>query len=316
MKITATEQMPILALLLKSLRLSSTTKARKLLKHGFVQIDGQMVVRADEMIEAGQVVEIIKKNTHPRTKPPFEILYDDQYVLIAVKPAGILSVNRENENSKTFHKLVNAYVREISEGRERAFLVHRLDREVSGVMIFAKSLDIQKRLEDDWRNNDKLYYALVEGTPKQKEGKIESWLAENSALKVYSTTEGPNTKHAISHYRVLSQMPGFSLVEVRLETGRKNQIRVHLSDLGCPIVGDVKYGAKSDPIGRIALHAFRFAFNHPVSGERVTVEAPWPKELEGLIKRPRTGSAPAVEVGGRHLPGAGRGYQRYGAKRR
>jgi 23S rRNA pseudouridine1911/1915/1917 synthase len=283
MKFKATEQAPILEFLIAKLKLGSITKARKLLKHGDVKINQRTVMRAETLVQPGDEVQVAKSGSAKLKRVPFELLYQDEYVLVAVKPAGVLSVNRENEDSRTFHKIINEYVREVSGYTERVFVVHRLDREVSGVMIFAKSLEIQRLLEDAWKSNDKLYYALVEGAPPQNEGRVESWLAENAALKVYSSKEGPDAKLAITHYRIVKKAGPLTLVEVRLETGRKNQIRVHMSDLGCPIVGDVKYGAKSDVMGRIALHAFRFAFNHPVTGKRLSFDAPMPKEIEALM---------------------------------
>ena len=179
---------------------------------------------------------------------------------------------------------MNDFVRETSQNKERVFLVHRLDLEVSGVMIFAKSIAVKDILEAGWRENDKIYDAIVEGQLSPQAGRVESWLTENSALKVYATAPGPNAKQAISHYRVLKTLGSCSLVEVRLETGRKNQIRVHLADLGCPIVGDRKYGALADPFGRIALHARLLAFNHPVTGERMSLSAEMPEQMAKLLK--------------------------------
>lgn len=275
--------MRILDHLVTKLRLSSTTKARNLLKMGYVYVDGEVVVKADTEVKPGQKVDIIRSEARTKKRAPFEILYEDADILIAVKPAGILSVNRENEQSKTFYKIVNAHVREASGHKERVFLTHRLDRAVSGIMIFAKSIQVEKLLERGWSENDKWYYAVVEGTPQKPAGTIESWLAENAALKVYSTTQRADAKHAVTHYRVIAQRGKLSLIEVRLQTGRKNQIRVHMADLGCPIVGDLKYGARTDPIGRIALHAFHFSCDHPISGKRITVEAPLPPEVQGLL---------------------------------
>lgn len=274
-------------LLVEKLKLASITKARNLVKQGSVYVDGERVERGEYVVQEGQTIEIKGAEKKERVhKAPFELLYEDDAIVVAVKPAGILSVNRDNEQSLTFHKKVNLYVRERSRNKERVFLVHRLDREVSGVMIFAKSLAIQAKLEERWRENDKRYYALVEGHLPQKEGKAESWLCENAQLKVYSTTQNANAKLAVSHYQVLKEWPRHSLVEVRLDTGRKHQIRVHMSDLGCPIVGDKKYGAKSDPLGRIMLHAFRLAFHHPLSGVFMTFESPFE---QSLIERGRAG---------------------------
>ncbi len=283
-KRTVKAQALILEFLLKEFQLGSATKGRKLIKHGSVHINGRPVLRADETLVIGDTVQIIKKSVREKSKAPFLILYDDAAILVAVKPAGILSEDREQGRIKSFYKLVNDFVRETSQNQERVFLVHRLDLEVSGIMIFAKSIEIKEILEAGWRENDKIYDAIVEGNLSPKEGRIESWLTENSALKVYATTPGPNAKQAISHYRVLKTLGHFSLVEVRLETGRKNQIRVHLADLGCPIVGDRKYGAKTDSFGRIALHARLLAFNHPLTNKRMSLESEIPEQMAKLLK--------------------------------
>jgi 23S rRNA pseudouridine1911/1915/1917 synthase len=143
-------------------------------------------------------------------------------------------------------------------------------------MIFAKSYAIEKQLEKGWSNNSKIYLALTEGIPEKPEGVIESWLSETKELRVYSGPKTEDAKHAVTHYRVLKTNKQGALLEVRLETGRKHQIRVHLSEMGCPIVGDQKYGAKTKMQGRIALHAYQLAFNHPVSGKRIEFLAPSP----------------------------------------
>ncbi len=238
-------------------KLASATKARKLIKSGFVLVNSIQVQRPDAEVGPQDQLELAGHSLRRQQKAPFEILFEDEAVLLAVKPAGIVV--------EDFFKKVCAYTPVI--------LTHRLDRPVSGIMIFAKSGKIERLLESDWSNNDKIYIALVEGSLPKAEGRIESWLAENKDLKVYSTAEGAHSKRAITHYRTLSK----NRVEVRLETGRKNQIRVHLSDLGCPIVGDKKYGAKSYMQGRIALHAYQLSFKHPLLGTRMTFskEAPF-----------------------------------------
>lgn len=285
MKYKVSEPGSILDFLITQLKLGSITKARKYLKHGEVRLNQQVVMRADTPVKPGDEVLVAKGTGTKQKPPPFQIFYEDDHLVVALKPAGLLTVNRENEHSRTFHKVLNEWVREKSANQERVFVVHRLDREVSGVMVFAKSLQIQRMLEDNWKQNDKVYHALIEGVPPELEGRVESWLAQNAALKVYSTEEGPDAKHAVTHYRVLKRLGPVTLVEVRLETGRKNQIRVHMSDLRCPIVGDEKYGARSKIEGRIALHAFCLAFDHPIKKQRLSFEAPLPKEMMELAQR-------------------------------
>jgi len=277
MKFIVDQPTRVLDLLVQKLKLSSVTKARNLLKEGSVQVDGKAIVKGDTMLAGGQTLTIKKVDRSVRKirTAPFEIMLNDEAVVVAVKPSGLLSVNRDGERSQTFILKLSEYL------GERLYVVHRLDREVSGLMIFAKSLQVQKTLEAGWYENEKIYLAFVEGAPPKNEGTIESWLVENAALRVYSASDPENSRHlnarhAVTHYRVLKKGKGHSLVEVTLQTGRKHQIRVHLAELGCPIAGDKKYGARSDPYKRIALHATRFCFKHPVTGERLSFDSPSP----------------------------------------
>jgi len=271
--------------LVKELGFGSATKARKLIKHELVYVNGHLISRADEQILPGSQVEVVKKTTREKRRAPFEILHDDEAILVAVKAAGILAEDREGQRVKSFYKQVNDFVRETSQNKERVFLVHRLDMEVSGIMIFAKSFEVKEILENTWQENEKFYDAIVEGCPLPKEGRIESFLVQNKVGKVYATKPGPEAKQAISHYKVLKEFASFSLVEVQLETGRKNQIRVHLADLGCPIVGDRKYGSKFGSFGRIALHAKKLSIFHPLTKQLVSFNANMPNEMLSFLRQ-------------------------------
>jgi 23S rRNA pseudouridine1911/1915/1917 synthase len=262
---------------------ASGTKIRKRIKHGDVRVNGEAVKRADVLLLPGQTVEI----SRPTLQAPFPVLYEDPGLLAVEKPAGLLSIGTDRETSNTFYRAVNQFVQLRSQGEERIFIVHRLDREVSGVMLFAKSQALQEALQRNWSTTEKRYAALVEGHPPEQEGRIRSWLKENRIHKVYSCPEGPHAKYAVTRYRVCMKYLRHTLLEIDLETGRKNQIRAHLSELGCPIVGDKKYGAAESPIHRLALHAVSLAFTHPVSGERITVKSPAPRMFEELGRRVR-----------------------------
>jgi len=282
---------------------ASKTTIRQMLRHRRVTLDGQVVSRADSPVQAGQVVEVAPVRgtmaaelpgrgrsaaavgrgnaaAAPRrgstAAPPGRVLFRDAHLLAVEKPAGILSVARGPTGDDTFYRRLNDYVRASSGGRERIFIVHRLDREASGIMLFALSPEIQASFQRAWTTTEKRYWALVEGRPPEKAGTIQSWLRENRAHKVYSAPKGPEAKLAVTHYRVRRTDPACSLLEVQIETGRKNQIRVHLSELGCPIVGDRKYGARTNPIRRLGLHAYLLAFMHPVSGERIRLRLALP----------------------------------------
>ena len=275
MKITATADGPLLDLLEARFPEASKTTLRQMLRHDRVTLDRQVVRRANTPVRAGQVIEVASAQ-RATTQPPGQILLRDTHVLAIEKPAGILSVARDPAADDTFYRRLNDYVQESSGKRERIFIVHRLDREASGIMLFALDQEIQSRLQRTWATTEKRYWALVEGRPPQEAGTIQSWLRENRAHKVYSTTEGPEARFAVTHYRVERAAASCTLLDVHIETGRKNQIRVHLSESGCPVVGDRKYGARTDPIRRLGLHAYFLAFTHPVSGERVRLRISMP----------------------------------------
>jgi 23S rRNA pseudouridine1911/1915/1917 synthase len=280
MKIVVEEPCVLMDLLLEKIQTHSKTKIRNLIKYGNVTIDDVAAQRVDLDMQTGQVVEIHHPKRTPDRALPFHILFEDQYLLVVEKPIGVLSMSKYEDKSDTFLYAVNQSLRHRPPNQRRAYLVHRLDREASGIMVFAFSPEIKRTMQDNWDKTEKLYYALVEGRPPQKEGVIQSWLREDRIFKVYSCPEGPDAKYAVTHYRAIEEYSKFTLLEVRLETGRKNQIRVHLSEMGCPIVGDKKYGAKGNPIQRLGLHAFSFAFDHPVTGERMKLQISKPRSFE------------------------------------
>lgn len=235
----------------KKFRLASVTKARNLIKDGSIRLNGLQIRKPDTEIDLGDCIELLTHAQRRPLKPPFDILFEDEAILVTHKPAGLVV--------ESFHRKICQITPVI--------LTHRLDQKVSGVMIFAKSQSIEKQLESEWTQFEKIYIALVEGKPEKSEGRIENYLAENKALKVYATQDSQAGKKAITHYKTLEQNRFQARLEIRLETGRKNQIRVHMADMGCPIAGDIKYGARTQIRGRIALHAHRLSFYHPVTHE-------------------------------------------------
>jgi tRNA pseudouridine32 synthase/23S rRNA pseudouridine746 synthase/23S rRNA pseudouridine1911/1915/1917 synthase len=233
---------------------------------------------------------MLKKTHSPGKYLPrgLEILYEDRDILVVDKPAGLLTVGTETDKFNTAYYILTDYVRKAClKSRNRIFIVHRLDQSASGVLIFAKSEEVKHHLQAQWKGTEKRYVAVVHGRFAQKEGMITSYLSENKAYVVYSTTDVTKGKLAHTAYRVLKETKQFSLLEINLLTGRKNQIRVHMADKGHPIVGDRKYGKTKDGYRRLALHSKSISFKHPTSGELMTFETKVPHYFNELIGKGR-----------------------------
>jgi len=232
----------------------------------------------------------------PNNRPPTKyqpkglpILHEDRDIIVVEKPCGLLTIGTDRDKSRTAHTILNDYVRKGDpRSRNRVYIVHRLDRDTSGILIFAKSEAAKIFLQDHWQETDKRYLTIVHGTLAQKSGTITSYLAENSALNVYSTPDPAKGKLAHTEYTVLKEAKGLSLLEIHLLTGRKHQIRVHLSEQGHRVAGDRKYGG-NDGCPALALHARSIAFTHPVNGRRLYFETGIPEfftRLMGKIEAP------------------------------
>lgn len=212
------------------------------------------------------------------------IHHEDKDVIVVEKPCNLLTIGTDRDKTKTVHTILNDYVRKGDHrSRNRIYIVHRLDRETSGILILAKSESAKMYLQDHWQETDKYYLTVVHGTLAEKSGTISSCLTENSALTVYSTHDPTLGKLSHTEYEVLKEGKGFSVLAIRLLTGRKHQIRVHLSEKGHPVVGDRKYGKGYEVHGNLALHSQSLSFNHPVSGKRLTFETGIPDYFTRLI---------------------------------
>jgi 23S rRNA pseudouridine1911/1915/1917 synthase len=270
MKITAKQELALIDLLLKEFINSSRSSVKKIIQHGNITVNGKEITNPVAVIHPDDQVEYTKFKAPENTQnAPFPVLFEDDSIIVVEKRAGLLTYGERGTSGTSLYMMINDFLRERSKGKEKIFVVHRLDREVSGILVFAKSEDIQEQIKDHWKETEKRYYAFVEGKPPQQEGTISSWLKENKAQRVYTARESPDAKFAVTHYKVIKEHPEHTLLEINIETGRKHQIRVHLSDLGCPIVGDRKYGADDKVKRRIRLHAFFLAIPHPVTGERM-----------------------------------------------
>ena len=235
-----------------------------------------------------------KKHSNIRHLPKgLEILYEDDCLIAVDKPAGLLTVGTATDKTRTVHYILNDYVRKgCAKSRNRVFVVHRLDQWTSGVLLFAKSEEIKLQMQAQWKDTEKKYLAVVLGRLKKKEGMITSYLAENSAYTVFSTTDASKGKLSHTQYKVIKETEKFSLLEVSLLTGRKNQIRVHMADEGYPILGDRKYGLsraqsngrKNDDYKRLALHAKSISFKHPATGKQMNFTTKTPAYFNELMK--------------------------------
>jgi 23S rRNA pseudouridine1911/1915/1917 synthase len=284
MKFVATSETTLLELIQKK-QGCSATKAKKIVKNSEIQIDGVVCTDPNPALDKGACVILEMKKTGPKTD--IAILYEDADLIVVDKPVGIITSGVSSDiREVSLHKKLIAYIKSRSHGRGMAYVVHRLDQKVSGVLVFAKSQAICDTLIDEWRTYEKRYHAVVEGTPKEAQGTLQSWLREDANYKVYSTHESKDAKLAITHFEVLATARGMSLLDIRLETGRKNQIRVQLADAGCPIVGDVKYGAKTNPFKRIGLHSYTLSLIHPRSQQRMVFTSPTPHPLLLGTRRP------------------------------
>lgn len=261
----------------------SRNYVKGILARGQVYIDGKAETHYARELRPGQIVEVRMGAAAAETGPAFPIIYEDDNIVVIDKPHGMLSISTDKESERTAYHLITDYVKSRN-GASRVFIVHRLDRDTSGVMLFAKNERMKTLLQDEW---DELvtrrgYTAVVEGEPPEGEGQIVSWLKQTRTLLVYSSDRSGDGKKAVTNYTVLQSGGGYSLLDVTLETGRKNQIRVHMSDMGNPVAGDKKYGAKTDPLKRLGLHASELALINPITGEAMVFKSKVPPAFSRL----------------------------------
>lgn len=279
---SVTQAGPLLPFLLEQVKGQSRNNVKGLLTRGQVQVDGVTVTRHDHPLEPGQHVTIRSQGSRDR-KAPFPILHEDRRILVIEKPAGLLSMANDREKVRTAYHMATDYVRR-TQPKGRVFIVHRLDRDTSGVLLFAKDEETKRAYQDNWDTlvSRRGYLAVAEGHPPKEADTIRTLLRENAAHKVYSVRSGG--KEAVTHYTTLSTGKEYTLLEVDIDTGRKNQIRAHLSELGCPVAGDRDYGAATDPLGRLCLHAHELILTDPFTGEKRVFRAEAPKGFRGLTR--------------------------------
>lgn len=284
--LTVTRDAKLLEFLYETFSDRSRKSVKSLLEQNQIMINDKIITQFDYPLSEGSEVVVLKKSAIglELILPKMKLLYEDESFIIIDKACGLLSVAAGKESHDTAYSILNSYVKMKNRNAE-LYVVHRLDRETSGIMMFTRRKDFQQKLQDSWDEavTRRIYYAVVEGAVEQESGEIVSWLMESPALKMYSTKTPGEGQKAITHYKVLKRNSRYSLLEVSLETGRKNQIRVHLEDLGHSVAGDKKYGAKTDPLHRLALHAGILEFSHPKSGEIMHFETPIPSSFKNLF---------------------------------
>jgi len=277
---TVKESTTLLPFLLSALPNRSRNSVKSMLKRGQISIDAQVETKHDHPLHAGQQLSIVKNKAFKRESAliGLTILYEDAHMIVVNKEAGLLTIANQREKKRTAHYQLMRYVRK-ENPRNRVYIVHRLDRDTSGVIVFAKNERTKQQLQKNWRTNvkEREYLALVEGNVEKEQGVVTSWLKETKAHRMYSSPKQNDGQFAKTHYKRIQSNANFSLIQVHLATGRKNQIRVHMQDLGHPVVGDKKYGAKTNAISRLGLHAHTLAFTHPTTGELLTFTCPAPK---------------------------------------
>lgn len=274
----------LLQFLMEKVTNGSRTKAKYLLTNRCVQVGDSIVTQYNHALSEGMVVRISKQKSHTEFRHNMiQLLYEDAYLMVIKKKQGLLSVATETQKERTAQHILTEYVKRQNRNN-RIFVVHRLDRATSGIMMYTKDERTMNTFRDNWHKivYDRRYIAVVEGEMEKDYGMVRSYLDE-SGMMVHSSPVDNGGRLAITHYKTIRRGNGFSLVELQLETGRKNQIRVHMKELGHPVVGDRRYGAQYDPLRRLCLHAFKLCFTHPVTGENVEFEDEYPSAFKGLI---------------------------------
>ncbi len=280
----AEEAGPLLEFLLVHMAGKSRNHIKSLLRRGQVAVEGQTATRFDHQLLPGQMVTVTG-SVPEEVKLPFPILYEDEEILVVDKPAGLLSMANERERYRTAYRMATDYMSR-KNPRGRVFIVHRLDRDTSGVLLFAKSEAVKRAYQDNWGElvRRRGYLAVVEGRMEKAQGTVRSRLRETTAHRVYSAAPGQDGREAVTRFTLQESGKRYSLLEVDIDTGRKNQIRVHMADLGHPVVGDRKYGAVASPLNRLCLHAHILELVNPVTGRDMLFKAPVPKDFYRLVR--------------------------------
>lgn len=284
-KVVIKEENTLLPFLFQLLNEQSKSSVKALLARGQISVNGKLTAQFDTPLKPGdEVLVSYERGKVEFSNPLLSIVWEDDELIVVNKKEGLLSVSSERVKERTAYHLLSDYVKK-SDPANKIFVLHRLDRDTSGLMMFAKNMRMQKELQSNWNSaiTARSYVAVVEGRPEKDSDLLISNLTENSRMQVYVTAEGEG-KEAITRYRTLSSNGHYTLLELDLETGRKNQIRAQMQSIGNSIAGDDKYGAETDPAGRLMLHARRLFFIHPATGEEMRFETRIPTTFTSLAK--------------------------------
>lgn len=279
------EESKLMDFLIMSMPQRKRTTIKNLLSHNQVAVNGVPTTQFDTPLAPDDEVKVnLSREFRVFYNRRLKLVYEDDDIIVVNKGYGLLSMGTDKIKDGTAYSILRDYLK-WKDPRNKIFIVHRLDRDTSGLMVFAKSVEAKERLQHNWNNMvlSRKYLAVVEGNPDPEEGEVRSYLAENSRFEVYSTNNPEEGQLAVTRYKTLRSRNGFSLMEVSLDTGRKNQIRVHMKDLGHPITGDRRYGAKSSPIHRMALHAQTLRFVHPITRKDMNFSTPIPTSFAKLV---------------------------------
>ena len=278
------QEAPLLAWLIDHVKSLSKSKVKATLQGRGIKVDGKVVTQFDYPLKPGMKIAVSKTKRNDIFKSRYvKIVYEDRFLVVVEKNIGILSM-AAGHKSLNVKSVLDDYFHK-SKQRCQAHVVHRLDRDTSGLMIYAKDMQTEQALEHSWKTlvYDRRYVAVLSGQMEQQEGTVANWLKDNQAYFTFSSEVDNGGKYAVTHFFVLERSAHYSLVEFKLDTGRKNQIRVHAADLGHPVCGDTKYGNGDDPCGRLALHAFLLCFEHPVTHQHLEFESPAPASFHHAL---------------------------------
>lgn len=287
-RLRVTEPQELMEFLSNKMGGMTRTSVKSLLSHRQVQVNNRIETKYNFLLNTGDIVTINSGIANEELKhPKLKIIYEDDAIVVVEKKEGLLTMATVREsNEMTAYSILKSYLKK-GNPRAELYTVHRLDRETSGILLFAKTKDVQFSMQSHWHEivTKRCYVALVEGEPEKNDDTIVSWLTENKkSYKIHSSWTNNGGQKAITHYTLLQSNGAYSLLSIELETGRKNQIRVQLAAIGHPVVGDKKYGSGNSPIKRLALHAQILEFIHPMTHKVMHFETPIPQEFKGLLK--------------------------------